>query len=199
MKKIIFPILGIFLIFKLSAQPADTTKRVTISDQGDHMEMKVGDTTFNISYESLYNDYVQKGVEKANDGKYDEAVTDFNLALLYKTNDPYAYYNRGLCYQSLREFDKAIRDYNITIQLDSSFAQAYSQRGIAFSIQGKYEEALPDFLKSLKLKPDEAMYHYNTGIIYLQIGEYGTACSYLHKAKEMGYPNAENLIIQYCD
>ena len=161
--------------------------------------MKIGDTTFNISFESLYNDYVQKGVEKANEEKYDEAITDFNLALLYKTNDPYAFYNRGLCYHSLKEYDKAIKDYDITVKLDSTFAQAFSQRGIALSILGKYDEALPDFLKSLKLKPDEAMYQYNTGIIYLQIGDYGTACSYLRKAKEMGYPSAENLIIQYCD
>jgi tetratricopeptide (TPR) repeat protein len=63
----------------------------------------------------------------------------------------------------------------------------------------KYNEAIPDFLKSIMLKPDEAMYHYNTGIIYLQTGELDEACKYLQKAKEMGYPNAESLITQYCE
>jgi tetratricopeptide (TPR) repeat protein len=199
MKNIILFVMVMFTAIITEAQSEDSTKRIVISDKGDHMEMKIGDTTFSISFESLYNDYVQKGVNKANEGDFSGAITDFNLALLYKTNDPYAFYNRGLSYQSLKEFEKAIDDYNITISLDSTFAQAYSQRGIALSMLQKYQEALPDFLKSVKLKPEEAMYHYNTGIIYLQIGEYGEACNFLYKAKEMGYQKAESLITQYCD
>ena len=199
MKKTVFLIILTFVCIKISAQTPDTIKAIIISDKGDRMEMKIGDSTFSISYEYLYNDYVQKGVTKANEANFSGAISDFNLALLYKTNDPYAFYNRGLAFQSLNEFENAIEDYNTTIKLDSTFAQAFSQRGIAKTMLKKYDEAISDFLKSIKLKPDEAMYHYNTGIIYLQTGELDEACKYLQKAKEMGYPNAESLITQYCE
>jgi tetratricopeptide (TPR) repeat protein len=191
-----------FLIFFLVTGPGfaqipDSSKMV-ITDKGDRIEVQSGDTVFEVTYEFMYYEYLKKGVDKANNAEYEAAVSFFNTALLYITNEPQAYYNRGLAYFNMKRTEDAIADFSKAILLDNNFEEAYSQRGIALSQLDRPEEALPDFEMAVRINPGSGKAQYNLGIIYLQLGLEEDACNKLRKALELGYSRASDIIESYC-
>ena len=199
MKKIILISLWVIIPIFLFAQNNDTvSNKIIITDKGDYMEMKLGDSVFTISCDAMYAEYLVKGVEKANNEDYSGAISDFNLALLYKTSDPQVFYNRGLAYYYLKEYEKAIDNYNEATRLDSLYEEVYSQRGIAKSLAGDFAGAEEDFIKAIHLKPDKGVNHYNYGISLLMNNQNDMACAEFKRAENLGYTEAGNFLIQYC-
>lgn len=200
MKKIILISIWITIPVFLCAQNNDTANnKIIITDKGDYMEMKIGDSVFTISYDAMYADYLLKGVEKANNEDYSGAISDFNLALLYKTSDPQVFYNKGLAYYYLKDYEKAIANYNEATKIDSLYEEVYSQRGIAKSLSGDLAGAEEDFIKAIHLKPDKGVNHYNYGISLLMNNQNDMACAEFKLAENLGYAEVSNFLIQYCE
>ena len=172
---------------------------VKIHDAGDKMVLQLGDSVVTVSYETLYITYLEKGVEKAQNGEFEAAISDFDLATLYLNTDAQLYFNRGLAYYNLHRYENALRDFNVAIGLDSSYSEAYNQRAITKCLQGFYVESLPDFQKAIDLRPEEGMNYHNKAVAHLQLGEIEVACALLKKALSLGYASSEALIQEYCD
>ncbi|MCK9612374.1 MAG: tetratricopeptide repeat protein [Bacteroidales bacterium] len=181
------------------AQAVDSIKnKIIIRDNGNAMEITMGDSSVTISYEFMYEKYLLNGVEKANDGNFESALADFNVALLYITTDPQAYYNKGLAYYYLKQYDMAIENYNVAVELDSNYEEAYGQRGIVKSLSGDPEGAKTDFRKAILIKPEKGLNYYNYGIALLVNDEIDEGCQQMIIALKLGYSDAENVILKYC-
>jgi tetratricopeptide (TPR) repeat protein len=102
--------------------------------------------------------YLQ-GVALHKDGKLDEAVAEYDRAVLLYPRCPEVHYNRGLAYRRKGgkiDLEKAAVDFSQAIDLAPKFTVAYSNRGFVSFKLGEYDGALADFRKVLELDPQNA-------------------------------------------
>jgi Flp pilus assembly protein TadD len=127
-------------------------------------------------------DYLARGVDKAELGDKQGAIADFSSAIRFKPNDADAYYNRGLAKYELGEKQGAINDYNEAIRLKPDDADAYYGRGVVKSALGEKQGAITDYNKAIRLKPDDADAYYGRGVVKSALGEKQGAITDYNKA-----------------
>ena len=98
--------------------------------------------------------YNNRGEVYLREGKFDEAIDDFNTAIEIQPEFVAAYNNRGLAYGRKGENDLAINDFNTAIELQPEFAEAYNNRANVYDDKDDFEKAIADFNTAITLKPD---------------------------------------------
>jgi len=63
-------------------------------------------------------EYANLGMEAYADGNYNEALSYLNQSVQLDPNNAYAYYYRGMTYQSLGETERAIADFQKCLTLN---------------------------------------------------------------------------------
>lgn len=89
-----------------------------------------------------------------------EAIRDYKISLIYKTDYNYTYNNLGYEYYRLKDFKNAEKYYSKCIELTPDYYLGLYNRGILYYDYQKYDKAIKDFKNALANSPD------NTGIIY---------------------------------
>ena len=117
MRKWIFTFILTILFFGIMAQEnkpsevLDTIKTVSAAD--------------NQTAEKIYN----QGIVLFQQGKYDEAIAQFNEAIKIKPNFAKAYINRATSKVEQKKYAESISDYNMAIMLEPS-AKSFFSRGL---------------------------------------------------------------------
>jgi tetratricopeptide (TPR) repeat protein len=75
--------------------------------------------------------YLDRGIAYGNQGKQDEAISDYDEAIGLDPSNALAYLARGIAYGNQGKIDEPIIDYDEAIGLDPSNALAYVRRGTA--------------------------------------------------------------------
>lgn len=91
---------------------------------------------------------IQKG-----QGKLDEALLSYNLALGRTPDNVALLRNRAKLYTELAEYEKAIADYSALLVLSENDEDALYERGMLYLAQKDYMAAESDFEKILTLNP----------------------------------------------
>lgn len=94
---------------------------------------------------------VNRGLELCNDGKFDQAIRDFDAALKLKPNDPAIITYRGVARYAKGQNDAALQDFEQAIKLDPKHGKAYYQRGMVYEKKENYEKALADIQQAKSL------------------------------------------------
>ena len=94
---------------------------------------------------------VDRGMENSQNGRYDQALKDFNDALKLKPNDAMLITYRGVVYYAKGQNDLAMKDFNRAIEIDPKAGKAYYQRGMIYENQEKYAQAVPELKKAKSL------------------------------------------------
>ncbi|XP_037957237.1 small glutamine-rich tetratricopeptide repeat-containing protein beta [Teleopsis dalmanni] len=95
------------------------------------------------------------------DGKYNEALLQYNRAITFDPKNPIFYCNRAAAYIRLGDSDRAVTDCKSALVYNPSYSKAYGRLGIAYSNLGKYEEAQQAYTKAIELEPDNQDYRNN--------------------------------------
>lgn len=95
------------------------------------------------------------------DGKYNEALLQYNRAITYDPKNPIFYCNRAAAYIRLGDNERAIIDCKSALVYNPNYGKAYGRLGIAYSNLGKYEEAQQAYAKAIELEPENQDYHNN--------------------------------------
>lgn len=102
-----------------------------------------------LTNESLARTYRNIGITRKKEGKYEEAIKNYNMALSLEPRDPWDdYVNRGNSWSELGEYKKAFEDYDRAIELKPNYNEVYFNRGIVYEKQGKFLDALTQFKKA---------------------------------------------------
>ena len=98
--------------------------------------------------------YVNRGVLRMREGKYDAALADYAEAIELNSDLGAAFLNKGAAFIYQRDFASALAplDQAIALETHDLFA-AYYNRAIAKENTGDVAGAYYDFQKSLELKP----------------------------------------------
>ncbi len=110
-------------------------------------------------------EHYNKGVALEDEGRYDEAIAEYNKAIEINRNYTNAYSNRGHAYFKKKQYDLAITDYTRAIQLDPKHTISYNGRGSAYINIKKYKLAALDFNKAIELDPNFSQAHTNRDIV----------------------------------
>ncbi len=142
---------------------------------------------------SLFKNEVEKNPDNAtalyglgsayqSEGRFTEALQNYNKALEVKPGYTEAYYNRGLVNLQLKNKEAALSDFTASLKADSSYYLSYNNRGNVRKETGDTIGALADFSYALKIKPDYAIAYYNRGSLYSNFKQYDKANADLTKA-----------------
>lgn len=145
--------------------------------------------------DSLFN----QGKIKFNNGKYAEALSDFNDILQKDSSHVNALLQSGFCNAILKNYNEAILMFTNVIKLQPDHEWAYVSRGSAYNKTQQYEKAMDDFNEALKLKPDDAEAYNNRGFSKKMMGDKNGACEDWNKSKKMGNEEAKIILKNnYC-
>ena len=115
-------------------------------------------------------------------GKFDEAIVAYTMAISIKPDYFEAYYNLGNTRADQSKFDEAITAYKNALAIKPDYHEAYNNIGISLHAQGKLNEAIAAYENALVIKPDYHEAYNNLGVVFQDQGEDGKAISSYTKA-----------------
>ena len=129
------------------------------------------------------------GVVLGQQGRWSEAINQYELALEIKPNYVEALVNLGAAQDQQGQLDKALQKYQAALRERPDFAAAHNGLGLVYQKQGRFEEAAQQFRAALSSKPDYADAHFNLALELELRGELDQAASEFHRTLQL-QPNS---------
>ncbi len=147
--------------------------------------------------------YSFRGHAKVEANDYNGAIADFTKSLKIEPNSA-VYCFRGLAKNKNNDYKGAIIDFTKAFELDQSYSIAIYNRGLSKYYLKNYQEAIADFTKAIKIRSQSKSLEENADPYYYRaLSKHhlglGGVCTDLSKAKELGYTEAEEAILKYCN
>lgn len=134
--------------------------------------------------------YSSRGLARALQDKYDQAMADFERAKRLEPDDAVTYNNEATAYIHQRKYEEALPLLDHSLELDRNYAQAYYNRGFAWRNLGKYEKAIEDFSQALRYNPHHQLAYLERGQAYLFLGKHREAIADFDDAIRLKRENA---------
>ena len=112
------------------------------------------------------------GVQLTDEGKYDDAILEFNKALEKLPDEPVLYAALANAQAKLGKNDQALASYEKAISLNPKDPQLYTSLGVFLNTIGKTAESQAAFKKASELDPASAAQNfYNIGVTLVNTGK----------------------------
>jgi len=138
--------------------------------------------------------YTNRGNAYTSQGKFVQAISDFNKAIQINPKLAMAYTNRGVVYYDQGNFTQAISDYYKAIEINPNDALAYYNIGLVYGDQGKFSQAISVYNAAIKINPNYADAYFNRGLAFYIGKEYDKAWADVHKAEALGFAINPNFL-----
>lgn len=109
---------------------------------------------FVFSGEDLGELNYRRGTLRLDDGKYAEALTEFQEHLKKNPLHASGYVGKAQALMGLGDNQAALQEFETALSFDPKHPGALANRGILNDRMGRYQEALADYRAALKLEPD---------------------------------------------
>lgn len=109
------------------------------------------------------------------DGRYAEAINNFNVLARLDTTDCWTFFYRGIAKYNLGDIRGAYNDFNTSVRLNPVFTNGYHFRAITQSRMGNYDEALADIQKAMDLRPGMIGLYFSRGVTYFLAQQFDNA------------------------
>lgn len=110
--------------------------------------------------------FMYRGRSALAEGKFSQAIENFNILARLDTTDYENYFFRGIAKYNLGDFRGAKQDFNASVRINPVFTSGYHYRGITESRTGDYDAALRDINKALELRPGYSGLYFSRGVTY---------------------------------
>ncbi len=115
--------------------------------------------------------YLTRGSVYWTQGRYADAIKDYDRAIALAPRSVKAYIGRGNAHGDLHQYDKALNDYDQAISLNPRAADAYNGRGATRVDLGQLDLAIDDYSRAIELEPKFAEAYYNRAVAHDARGE----------------------------
>jgi predicted O-linked N-acetylglucosamine transferase (SPINDLY family) len=122
------------------------------------------------------------GFLKAQQGKYDEAITLLNKAVKKKPSDVAALAHYAAALMAAMRFEEALAAYDRVLAHDPRHFEALYNRGVLLSQKPDFAEALKALDLAANLQPGMAGVHYNRGVVLTGLERNGEALAAYDRA-----------------
>ncbi|WP_420265228.1 tetratricopeptide repeat protein [Candidatus Magnetominusculus dajiuhuensis] len=151
---------------------------------------------------TLWEDVVQKsplkargrynlGNEYSREGRFDEAVSEFDKALVILPGFVLAYYNMGLALDNKGSLDEAILCFKKGIEVNPQYVDSYVAYGNILLRQHKLDEAMGNYKKALEIRPETPEALNGMGVVMALTGDPKGAVGVFDKALSLKPDYAE--------
>ena len=156
--------------------------------EGKELALKLYAGTLNNECVSLMNE----AGAFFNQGKYDEAVKTFDMALEINQSFKEAWVYKAQSLVNLGKYNEAIKSFDKAIEINQSYKEAWIGKGLALYALGNYTEAINAYDEAIRLDPKDAIVWNNKGNALKALGRNTEADAAYAKAKELGMPVSTN-------
>lgn len=119
--------------------------------------------------------FFMRGRQSLADGKYAQAIENFNILARLDTTDYYTFFFRGIAKFNLGDIRGAQKDFDTSVRLDPVFTSGYHYRAITKSRFGLYDEALKDLETAIALRPGFEGLYFSRGVTYFLAQQFENA------------------------
>lgn len=137
---------------------------------------------------NLYND---RGYNSFKNGRFNEAIADYNRAFAIDPKDTLVLANRANAYVAQGKFIEAIADFKRVLEIDPEDYKVSCDLGLTYVNVGDYDNALYYFNKALEINPtveNDGQFHNDRGVAYFFLKDYDKCWEDVNKATQLGYP-----------
>ncbi len=124
-------------------------------------------------------------------GRYPEALTSFEFAIISDDNFMGAYFEKGKVLEKMGKFEEAIENYETTLQLEDPTSQAYLRIGRCYEELGSDDMAKHHYYKTVHEDPLLDKGWLVITEFYYKKGDYAKALQYINKALNIDGDNPE--------
>ena len=110
--------------------------------------------------------FLMRGRRALADGKYAQAIENFNVLAQLDTADYWNFFFRGIAKYNLGDLRGAKRDFDRSVRINPIFTSGYHYRGITDSRFGDYDSALANLQKAISLRPGHPGLYFSRGVTY---------------------------------
>ncbi|MFO7323006.1 MAG: tetratricopeptide repeat protein [Chloroflexota bacterium] len=129
--------------------------------------------------------FFQRARNAVENERYDQAVVDLSLFILFNPRDGRAYYIRGLSYQQLGQLDLAIDDLTRALEYSQHLpelqASIYATRAEYYATTGQVQRAIEDLDALIAIAPTPEAYA-NRALLHFSQAAFADAVSDLDEA-----------------
>ena len=115
-------------------------------------------------------------------GKYEEALKQFDRAVKLNSKYVEAWLNRGAALIELGKHKKAVECFDKALKVDLNNALAWCNKGAALVELGKHKDAITELDKALVVDESDALAWYNKGLALERLGKYEEAAACFENA-----------------
>ena len=124
--------------------------------------------------------YLNLGLAYYRQGKYQQAITEYQQVIQRDKDDYRAYYNLGLAHLALKDYLIAIANYQTALIHSPDFeieskSLIYNDLALAYMMLAENEKAIRNFSKAIALNANNYHAYYNRGCAYYRQGKHQTA------------------------
>lgn len=116
-------------------------------------------------------------------GKYKNAIAEFNEIIRLNPDDGYSYICRGSLYGNEKQYELALNDFNNAVRVD--FREGLTYRGLLYSKIGHIELALNDFNNAITIGNANEYTYLSRGYLYQNQEKFELALDDYNKAIEI--------------
>ena len=110
--------------------------------------------------------FFYRGRQALADGKYAQAIENFNILLQLDKSEYWTCFFRGIAKYNLGDLRGAKADFDLAVQINPVFTSGYHYRGITESRFGNYDVALEDLQTAIDLRPGSEGLYFSRGVTY---------------------------------
>ena len=118
-----------------------------------------------------------RGRQALQDGRLNEAVSNFNVLAQLDSTDYWTFFYRGIAKYNLGDIRGARADFSTAVRLNPVFTSGYHYRAITESRTGNYDGALQDLEQAIRLRPGSAGLYFTRGVTYFLSRQFERAIS----------------------
>jgi tetratricopeptide (TPR) repeat protein len=140
-----------------------------------------------------YMAYTAVGGILLRQGKFDEAMSNFQTALVLEPNFPDIHLSLGYAMLYRGKFPEAAEEFQQALRLRPRYFEARSNLGVAYEYMGNAPAAIENFNEALQLNPNLTQAHLHLGNVLLTQGRFKEALQHFRKAVELEPNSVEAL------
>ena len=135
--------------------------------------------------------FSKKAFENFQKGHFEDALADYDSALLIRSDNANDLMNRGIVKAKLGRHQLAIRDFKSSVYHDNTLIRNFVLMGNSYQEMGNYRASIEYYQRYLENAGPDAGVYYNLGLSYMKFHSDTEACQTFRKAIEMGEERAE--------